>query len=53
LDITSEWSLGGYLKDHLMSVRIDSLQRMALSMVGALVFAAMFVGAAVPVLPIA
>jgi VIT1/CCC1 family predicted Fe2+/Mn2+ transporter len=34
-------------------IRIETLTRTAASLAGALVFAALFVGAAVPVLPIA
>ena len=36
-----------------MAVRFQSAQRIALSLVSALVFAAVAVGAAVPVLPVA
>ena len=36
-----------------MFARFDSAQRVAVSMVGAFFFAALFVGAAVPVMPIA
>lgn len=36
-----------------MFARFHSAQHVAISLVGALVFAAMFVGAAVPVMPIA
>ena len=36
-----------------MVFRLESAQRFAVSMVGALVFAALMIGAAVPVVPIA
>lgn len=36
-----------------MFARFNSAQHIAVSFVGAIVFAAMFVGAAVPVMPIA
>jgi len=34
-------------------IRIETVSRTAASLVGAIVFAALFVGAAVPVLPVA
>jgi hypothetical protein len=40
-------------KEHTMSLRFASAQRFAVSFVGAIVFAALAVSAAVPVLPIA
>lgn len=36
-----------------MFARIDTVQRVTVSLVGAVFFAALFIGAAVPVLPIA
>ena len=36
-----------------MTVRFESIQRVAVSLVGSLVFAALMIGAAVPVVPIA
>ena len=47
------WSGARPSKDYPMSIRFETAQRIAFSLVGALFFAAVAVGTAVPIIPIA